>query len=122
MHECSRFPLPVETELMRILSVQPIDQDDMNPLHHSVDLIVRAINGHVTAKGGDYTAWRIGRREPTVVAALSMTKSIPVTDCWGCEYADADRVMKHFLEKGMVRDDSPMQNNAAKGVYTYQVS
>ena len=56
-----------------------------------------------------------------LIPALSMTKGIKVTDCWPCTHDDADRVLKYFVEKGMIKDDGPLSKNAAPGVYIIQI-
>tara|TARA_R110000868_G_scaffold17653_1_gene76973 strand:- start:487 stop:771 length:285 start_codon:yes stop_codon:yes gene_type:complete len=94
----------------------------MNAMHHSVDIIVTDIYGYVSLNEVDYTSWKIGKQAPMLIAALSKRNGIKVIDCWSCKYDDADKIVKHFVAKGMVQDDSPLAKNAAQGVYIYQVN
>lgn len=92
----------------------------MHAVHLHIDEIIRAINGHVSTKGGDYASWAIGRREGSLAHILAGQKSIPLVDSWNCSYQDAQSIVDHFVQKGMKLDDGPLQINAARGVYIYQ--
>ena len=94
----------------------------MNALHQSYDQIVRSIQGHVNYKEGGHASWFIGRRNPVTAQLLARERSILLVDTWNCSFNDAQKIIKHFVSKGMVLDEGPLQINAANGVYIYRRS
>lgn len=87
----------------------------------TLENITRIVEHKVKVTGTQYSDWFIGMRGVYLIPTLAKNNSIELTLAIACTTPTAQKVVAHFVSKGMERDVR-MSINAAQGIFIYRKS